>query len=94
LYGCTVGYQSHATAQGVYFAHDLSLGYTSHGRIAAHLCNLVHVHRYEARLCSHIGRSRSRFASGVSATYYKYVVMKFHSVLIFFGAKLVKKQHL
>ena len=69
-----ISHQSHLSAQGIYFSHDLSLGYSANGRIARHLCNLVHVHRHEECLGAHIGRGTSRLAPCMSASYYYYFV--------------------
>ena len=67
LYGRPVGDHSHLSAHSVNLPHDLSLGDTANGRIAAHLCNLVHVHCHQASSGPHVGCSRGGLAACVPA---------------------------
>ena len=78
LYCRCVGHDAHLSAEGVDFAHYLSFGNTSHGRIAAHLCNLVHVHCHEASPCPYVSGSRCRLASCVARSDHNYVVIQCH----------------
>ena len=73
-----VGDMSHLAAHCVNLAHDLSLGYSAHCRVAAHLSYLVHVHGDETSLRPHVRRGYSRLATGVSAADNQYVVIEIH----------------
>ena len=44
LDGTPVCYNTHFPAHGIYLAHDLSFGNTTHCGVATHLGNLIHVH--------------------------------------------------
>ena len=68
LDGCGISDQSHLSSHGINLTHNLSFGNTTDGRIARHLCNLVHVHGYQTGLCAHVGSSASRFTTGVSSS--------------------------
>ena len=78
LYGGAVGHDTHVAAQSVYFPDDLSFGNASHGRIATHLSNLVHVHGDKAGLRSHVGRGCCRFAACMAAAYHYHIVVELH----------------
>ena len=80
LDGCLVGHSSCPSAQSVYFANDLPLGYAADGRIATHLTNLIHIHRDETGARAQVGRGGGGFASGVAGAYHDNVVIEFHAV--------------
>ena len=83
LNSASVGDDTHLSAEGVYLTHDLTFGYTTNGRIATHLCNLVHVHRDEQCLTTHTGSRTGCLASCVTGSNYYDVVFKIHiSVLL------------
>ena len=75
----SVRYAAHLSAQRINLPYYLSFGYTAHGRIAAHLRNLVHVHRYQTRAGTHARCRRCRLASRVAAADDQYVVFHFHN---------------
>jgi hypothetical protein len=56
----------------------LAFGNATHGRVAAHLSNLVHIHRNETGLGTQIGSSGGGFATGMAGTYYNNIVLKIH----------------
>ncbi len=63
LYGSAVGDHAHLTAHGVDLAYNLAFSDAADGRVAAHLRNLVHVHRNEASLGPNVGRRRCCLAA-------------------------------
>ncbi len=69
---------SHLSAEGVNLSHNLSFCDTTHGRVAAHLSDFVHIHGYKTGLCAHVGRCHSSLATGVSTAYNQYVIFKIH----------------
>ena len=78
LNGRAVGDDSRVSTECVNLTHYLPLGNTTDGGVATHLPNLVHVHRDETSLRTHIGRCCCRLASRVSGTNHNDVVEKFH----------------
>ena len=74
LNGCGIRNDAGKTAQGIDFAHDLSFRNTTDGRVAAHLCDFVHVHRDEACFGSEPGGGMCGFASGVACTDNNHIV--------------------
>jgi hypothetical protein len=68
--------------QCVNFSYDLSLGYTTHGGVARHLRNGVHVHGNKHYLGAHVGCCGCSFASGVTGTYYYYIVLLKHDSIL------------
>ena len=83
LYCRPVGDYSHIAAERVNLAHNLAFGNAADGRVAAHLCNLVHVYGHQARLCAEVGSGSCRLASCVSRTNDQNVVFKFHDTPLF-----------
>ena len=90
LYCRRVRYQSHLTAQRIYFAHNLSLCNSAHGRVATHLRYLVHVHCHQAGLRSDVGCRCCRLTPCVSASDNNHVVIEFHILLVLSYAKIQK----
>ena len=78
-----VGDDTHLSAQCINLSHNLSLGNTAYGRIATHLTNLVHVHRYQAGLGSHVRRGSSSLASSVATTDNENVIIESHNLYFF-----------
>ena len=78
LDGAFVGHNSHLSTQSINFTHNLTLGNAAYGRIAAHLCYLVHIHSDKQRFRSQIGRSGCCFTAGVTGTYHYYIVVEIH----------------
>lgn len=79
LYGAAVGDDAGATSEGVYLAHDLPLGDTSHGGVAAHLGDTVHVGCQKESTDTHGCGGRRGLAAGVSGSHHYYVVFVSHS---------------
>ena len=75
-----VGDDTHLSAQCINLSHNLSLGNTAYGRIATHLTNLVHVHRYQAGVGAHVCRGSCCLASGVPSTDNEYVIIEVHNL--------------
>ena len=73
----SVSDDTHLSAQCVYLTHDLPFGYTAYGRIAAHLCNLIHIHCDKKRLATHSGGSAGCFAPCVSGSDHNHIIYKF-----------------
>jgi hypothetical protein len=84
LNGRAVSDDSRVSTECVNLSHYLPFGNTTDGGVATHLPNLVHVHRDEASLRTHIGRCCCRFASRVSGTNHNDVVEKFHCTYYLF----------
>ena len=80
LNGGTVSNLCHMSAQCINLPYNLSFGYTADSRIAAHLCNLVHIHCYKAGLSSQCCTGCCRFASCVSGTNHYHVKIHFHII--------------
>ena len=80
LDGGLVGHDTHLSAQRVNLSYDLSFCNTSDGRIATHLTNLVHVHRYQTGVGAHVCSGCSSLASGVSSTDNEYVILENHNL--------------
>ena len=78
-----VGDDTHLSAQCINLSHNLSLGNTAYGRIATHLTNLVHVHRYQAGLGSHVCGGSCSLASGVTTTDNENVIIESHNLYFF-----------
>ena len=77
------------SAKGVVLPHDLTFGNASHGRVATHLRNLVHVHGDEQRPGSDVCRRARRFAARVASTNHYHIVFKIH--VLVFSAKVRNK---
>ena len=90
LDGGGISDESHLTTEGIDLSDYLSLGDASYGRIARHLCNLVHIHCYQAGLCTHIGAGTSSFATSMTASDDDDVVFQYHIPRWFLPAKLQK----
>ena len=84
LYGGFVGHDTHLSAQCVNLSYNLSLCNSSDGRIATHLTNLVHVHRYQTGVGTHVCSGCSSLASGVSSTYNDYVIIEVHNLYLIY----------
>ncbi len=82
LYGRTVGHYARHTSERVDFTHYLTLGNASYGRIAAHLCNLVHIHCYEQGASAYPGRGMRSLATGMAGANYYYIKIKCQFILI------------
>ena len=81
LYSCGIGHYAHASTQCINLAHYLSLGYSTNGRVARHLRNLVHIHSDETSLGTHHGSSVCCFTSCVATADNYDIVVKFHSFM-------------
>ena len=88
---CPVRHHCHLPSEGVYLAHNLSFGYTANSRVAAHLRNLVHIHRYEACPGAHVRCCACCLAACVSRPDNDHVVLEIHSLLIFWRKSKKKK---
>ena len=75
-----VRYNPHLPAEGIDLADDLPLGNAPDRRVATHLRDFVHIHRYKQRARAEVGCRRRRFTSGVSCADYYYVVFKLHNL--------------
>ena len=78
LDGCGICHQTHLSTQGIYLTYNLAFGDTANCGIARHLCNLVHVHRDEAGLCTHIGTGTSCLATCVPTSNHQDIIIEFH----------------
>ena len=74
LYGGGVGDDAHLSSESIDFPHDLSLGDASHGGVAAHLCDFVHVHSHQQCRGSHPCGCTCSFASGMASTHHHHVI--------------------
>jgi hypothetical protein len=79
LYGRTVGNDTHHTAQSIYFTNDLALCDATDSGVAAHLGNLVHIHRYEQSARTEASSRMSSLAAGVSGSDNNNVVSVSHN---------------
>ena len=79
LYGGSVSDESHMAAKSIYLSDNLSFSYTSDGRIAAHLPNLVHIHGNETGLGTHLSSGSSGLATRVACTDHNNVILKVHT---------------
>jgi hypothetical protein len=79
LYGSTVSNKSHVAAESIYLSDNLSFSYTSNGRIATHLGNLVHVHGYQTGLGTHLSGSGGGFTTRMPCTYHYHIILKVHT---------------
>ena len=84
-----IGDEGHLSAKGVDLPHDLTFGNASHGRVATHLRNLVHVHGDEQCPGSDVCRRARRFAARVASTNHYHIVFKIH--VLVFSAKVRNK---
>jgi len=84
LDGSLVGYDAHLATERIDLSYDLPLGDAADSRVATHLANLVHVHRYQAGLGTHVGRGCGSLASGVTATDNEYVIIESHKMISYF----------
>jgi hypothetical protein len=91
LDSCPVCYHCHLPTEGINLTHNLTFGNASYGRVTAHLCDLVHIHRYEACLGAHVSCCACSLTASVSGPDNDYVVLKIHS-LFFFCRKSKKKK--
>jgi hypothetical protein len=66
-------------AKSIYFSDNLSFSYTSDGRIAAHLPNLVHIHGNETGLGTHLSGSGGGLTTRVSRANHNHIVLKVHT---------------
>jgi hypothetical protein len=87
LDSCPVRHHCHLPSEGINLAHNLAFGNTAHGGVAAHLCDLVHIHRYEACLGTHVGCCACSLAACVSCPDNDYVVLKIHSLFFLCSQK-------
>ena len=78
LYRCAVSDDAHPSAQGVNLTYYLPLRYAADGRVARHLCNLVHIHRDEACVCAETCCSCRRLTSRVSRSYHYDIILQNH----------------
>jgi hypothetical protein len=67
--------QTHLSAQGINLTHNLTFGNATHGRIARHLPNLVHVHRHQAGLRTHVGCCTGSLAACMSTSDDNHIVV-------------------
>ena len=78
LYGSPVCHLTGVSAQGIHLSYDLSFCYSSYGRVATHLGNLVHVHGDETSFGPHACAGTCCFASGMSTSHYHHIKFHFH----------------
>ena len=82
LDGGGIGHLCHLSAQGVNLAYYLAFGYAANGWVARHLANLVHIHRHQQRLGTHVSCRCGSLASGVTASYHHYIVFHYHAAKV------------
>ena len=87
LNGGAVGNLARMSAQGIYLAHYLPLGNAADGRVARHLCNLVHVHGYQARPGTKPCTGRCCLATGMPGTDDNNIVIEFHHLHLLFHSQ-------
>ena len=78
LYRRGVRYHSHLSSEGINLTDYLPLGYSADSRVTTHLSDFIHVHGDETCPGSNICRGRCGLTSGVSAAYYKNIVIEIH----------------
>lgn len=78
LDGGFIGDEAHETTERINFPYDLSFGDASHGGIAAHLCNLVHVHGDEECFGAKACGGGGGFTAGMSGAYDDDVIQEIH----------------
>ena len=79
LDGCGIRHETHLSSKSVNLPHNLSFGNTTYGRVARHLRDLVHIHRYQTGLCSHVCRGTSSFAASMTTSDNQYVIIHYHA---------------
>ena len=84
-----VRHLSHVSAQGINLADDLPFGNSTHGRVARHLCYLVHVHGDEQRACSHLGCGTGSLATSVAGSHHHDIIPLLHLFWSYFAANVV-----
>ena len=82
LNGSAVGDYTHSSSESINLAYYLSFGDTTDGRVARHLCNLVHVHGDETCLGTEACRSACCLTASMSASDDYNIVEKFHYFVI------------
>ena len=82
LDGSGIRHETHLTSQGIDLAHNLPLGNTTNGRVARHLGNLVHVHRHQTGLSTHVGAGTGCLATCMSASDDNHIIFQYHILLI------------
>ena len=73
-----IGHNSRIASQGVDLPYDLSFGDPTHSGVATHLRDGLHIHGYQQYLTTHIGSSGSGFTTGVTGSYYYYIIFWKH----------------
>ena len=73
-YGCGVGDHGGMSAKCINLPNDLSFGNAANGRVATHLCNLVHIHGHETCFRAHIGGCRGCLATGMPTAYNYHII--------------------
>ena len=53
-------------AQGIHLPHNLPLGHSAHGRVAAHLADGLHIHGSQQDFAAQVSRSYGRLATRVA----------------------------
>ena len=67
------------TAQCVYLSYNLSFSYSANCWIAAHLCNLVHIHGNQTGLGTHLCSGCCGLATRVARTNHYDVILEIHT---------------
>ena len=85
-----IGDLAHDAAQSVHFAHQVALGHSADGRIAAHLRDEVHVHGDERSLQAHARGGHGRLATGMAGAHHDHIVLfgESHPIL-FYGLAVI-----
>jgi hypothetical protein len=64
----SVNVSSHFAAQGIYFAHQVTLGKATDRRVAGHLSDGIQVERQQQGTTPHAGGRQGSLASGMTST--------------------------
>ena len=79
LYRGGIRHQTHLSTKSIYLSDNLSLSNATNGRIARHLCNLVHVHRHQTGLSTHIGTGAGCLATRMTSSNDNHIVFQYHT---------------
>ncbi len=82
-----IGDDTHHAAEGVDFADNLALGDTANSRVAAHLRDLVHIHRHQQSACAESGSGMGSLATGMAGAYYDNIKVKSHRIITYLVRK-------
>ena len=94
LYGGGISHQTHLTSKRINLTYNLTFGDTTNSWVARHLRNLIHVHRHQTGLSTHIGRSAGCLTTCMTTSDNDDIILQNHNQCLFLPAKIRNSSHI